>query len=44
MLNFFIERPVFSTVIALLMILVGALAAVACRSPSIRRWFRPRSP
>ena len=28
MLNFFIERPVFSTVIALLMILVGALAAV----------------
>src|SRR5258705_13780755 len=29
MLNFFIERPVFSTVIALLMILVGALAAVS---------------
>src|SRR6266849_4972985 len=28
MLNFFIERPVFSTVIALIMILVGALAAV----------------
>ncbi len=28
MLNFFIERPVFSTVIALLMMLVGALAAV----------------
>src|SRR5712691_8324762 len=28
MLNFFIERPVFSTVIALLMVLVGALAAV----------------
>ena len=28
MLNFFIERPVFSTVIALLMILVGALAAL----------------
>src|SRR5437667_12015388 len=28
MLNFFIERPVFSTVIALVMILVGALAAV----------------
>src|SRR5438445_12822927 len=28
MFNFFIERPVFSTVIALLMILVGALAAV----------------
>src|SRR6266478_3015265 len=28
MLNFFIERPVFSTVIALLMILVGVLAAV----------------
>src|SRR5256884_6825839 len=28
MINFFIERPVFSTVIALLMILVGALAAV----------------
>src|SRR5258706_531237 len=27
MLNFFIERPVFSTVIALLMILVGTLAA-----------------
>ena len=27
MLNFFIERPVFSTVIALVMILVGALAA-----------------
>src|SRR3989449_2606088 len=27
MLNFFIERPVFSTVIALLMILVGVLAA-----------------
>jgi multidrug efflux pump subunit AcrB len=26
--NFFIERPVFSTVIALLMILVGTLAAV----------------
>src|SRR5258708_12077455 len=29
MLNFFIERPVFSTVIALIMILVGALAAVS---------------
>ena len=29
MLNFFIERPVFSTVIALVMILVGALAAVS---------------
>src|SRR6202140_1034455 len=29
MLNFFIERPVFSTVIALLMILVGVLAAVS---------------
>src|SRR5260370_35965122 len=29
MLNFVIERPVFSTVIALLMILVGALAAVS---------------
>jgi HAE1 family hydrophobic/amphiphilic exporter-1/multidrug efflux pump len=28
MLNFFIERPVFSTVIAVLMVLVGALAAV----------------
>src|ERR1700752_5302298 len=28
MLNFFIERPVFSTVIALLMILVGVLAAL----------------
>ncbi len=28
-LNYFIERPVFSTVIALLMILVGALAAVS---------------
>ncbi len=28
MLNFFIERPVFSTVIALMMILVGVLAAV----------------
>src|SRR5260221_479749 len=28
MINFFIERPVFSTVIALLMILVGTLAAV----------------
>src|SRR5258708_31041287 len=28
MLNFFIERPVFSTVIALLMILVGGLAEV----------------
>src|SRR5260221_433189 len=28
MLNFFSERPVFATVIALLMILVGALAAV----------------
>src|SRR5258705_60542 len=28
MLNFFIERPVFSTVIALLMILVGVLAGV----------------
>jgi multidrug efflux pump len=27
MLNFFIERPVFSTVIALLMVLVGTLAA-----------------
>src|SRR6202158_5979604 len=27
MLNFFIERPVFSTVIALLMILIGTLAA-----------------
>src|SRR6267142_2138778 len=27
MLNFFIERPVFSTVIAVLMVLVGALAA-----------------
>jgi len=26
MLNFFIERPVFSSVIALIMILVGALA------------------
>src|SRR5256714_5200341 len=29
MFNFFIERPVFSTVIALLMILVGVLAAVS---------------
>src|SRR2546425_5681337 len=29
MLNFFIERPVFSTVIALVMILVGVLAAVS---------------
>jgi multidrug efflux pump len=29
MLNFFIERPVFSTVIALLMVLVGGLAIVA---------------
>src|SRR5258705_13838190 len=28
MLNFFIERPVFSTVIALVMILVGVLAAL----------------
>ena len=28
MLNFFIERPVFSTVIALIMILVGVLAAL----------------
>src|SRR6201987_5915717 len=28
MFNYFIERPVFSTVIALVMILVGALAAV----------------
>src|SRR6185369_3551194 len=28
MFNFFIERPVFSTVIAMLMLLVGALAAV----------------
>src|ERR1700758_1739900 len=29
MLNYFIERPVFSTVIALVMILVGVLAAVS---------------
>src|SRR5580692_4115053 len=29
MLNYFIERPVFSTVIALLMVLVGSLAAVS---------------
>src|ERR1700741_2573172 len=28
MLNFFIERPVFSSVIALLMVLVGTLAAL----------------
>src|SRR6267378_2764096 len=28
MFNFFIERPVFSTVIALIMVLVGALAAL----------------
>src|SRR3989475_2228506 len=38
MLNFFIERPVFSTVIALVMILVGALAAVSlpiAQSPQV---------
>src|SRR5258708_37812695 len=29
MLNFFIERPVFSPVIALIMILVGVLAAMS---------------
>src|SRR5215831_8380184 len=29
MFNYFIERPVFSTVIALLMILIGALAALS---------------
>ena len=28
MFNFFIERPVFSTVIALIMVLVGGLAAL----------------
>jgi len=43
MLNFFIERPVFSTVIALIMILVGALAAVSLPSAGSRRWFRRKS-
>jgi multidrug efflux pump subunit AcrB len=37
MFNFFIERPVFSSVIALLLILVGGLAILGLRSPSTRR-------
>jgi multidrug efflux pump subunit AcrB len=43
-LNYFIERPVFSTVIALVMILVGALCyRWVFRSRNIRRSFRLRS-
>ena len=43
MFNYFIERPVFSTVIAVLIMLVGgARCILGCRSRSIRRSCRRR--
>ena len=34
---FFIERPIFANVIALVTILIGAVCLYACRSPSTPR-------
>ena len=44
MVDFFIRRPIFATVSALLMLLIGGICAfLSCRSRSIPRSRRPRS-
>ena len=46
MAKFFIDRPVFAIVIAIVIVLLGAVASRICRSPPIpkscRRWCRSR--
>ena len=43
MSRFFIDRPIFAWVIAIIIMLAGALSICGCRSRSIRRSRRPRS-
>ena len=44
MSKFFVNRPIFAWVIAIVIMLAGALAIRPCRSRSIRVSRRPRSP
>ena len=42
--HFFIDRPIFATVLSIVIVIVGGVALLqAARSPSIRRWRRPPS-
>jgi multidrug efflux pump subunit AcrB len=40
--RFFIDRPIFAAVLAVLITVVGALAFLACPSRNIPKWCRPR--